>query len=57
MNHLFSQSLKQATAWLCSTVLLLTTFALPVAADDGCLAATTSRRPATVSAVFRRPKT
>jgi hypothetical protein len=35
MNHLFSRSLKQSTAWLCSAALLFTTFALPVAADEG----------------------
>jgi Peptidase S46 len=35
MNHLFSRSLKQSTAWLCSAALLFTTFTLPVAADEG----------------------
>ena len=35
MNHLISPSLKKSTALLCSAALLLTTFALPVAADEG----------------------
>jgi hypothetical protein len=35
MNHLFSHGLKKSTAWLCSTALLLATFALPVTADEG----------------------
>jgi hypothetical protein len=35
MNQFLSRSLKKPMAFLCSTALLLTTFALPVTADEG----------------------